>query len=73
MQSRPVSLLLDILAHDLDVDRCMPLNLVQLPVASGTFLDLINALADDGYREGVDLFGAPYDFRLAADGLRQVS
>lgn len=32
----------------------------------------LQALADIGYREGVDLFGAPYDFRLAADGLEQV-
>jgi hypothetical protein len=33
----------------------------------------VQALADIGYREGQDLFGAPYDFRLAADGLDQVA
>ena len=54
------------------ISACISNVSLQLPVASGTFLDLINALADDGYREGIDLFGAPYDFRLAADGLEQV-
>ena len=44
----------------------------QLPGASGTFADLIAALGQAGYREKRDLFGAPYDFRLAADGLKQV-
>lgn len=39
---------------------------------SGYFADLIDALKAKGYRESEDLFGAPYDFRLAADGLAQV-
>jgi len=44
----------------------------QLPLVSGYFADLIDALKDKGYQESEDLFGAPYDFRLAADGLAQI-
>ncbi len=40
--------------------------------ATGYFADLIQALGEVGYRESTELFGAPYDFRLAADGLEQV-
>ena len=43
-----------------------------LPTVSGTYAKLIEGLQDAGYSEGKDLFGAPYDFRLAADGLEQV-
>ena len=43
-----------------------------LPKYTGTFAPLIDALSEAGYVEGQDLFGAPYDFRLAADGLEQV-
>jgi lysophospholipase-3 len=43
-----------------------------LPSVSGTYEKLINGLKDAGYEEGKDIFGAPYDFRLAADGLEQV-
>lgn len=35
----------------------------------GRFADRLVA---SGYRKGVDLFGAPYDFRLARAGLQQV-
>ena len=31
------------------------------------------ALRREGYQERRDLFGAPYDFRMAADGLEQVA
>lgn len=41
--------------------------------ASGTYNALIKGLDDKGYTAGQDLFGAPYDFRLAADGLTQVT
>jgi pimeloyl-ACP methyl ester carboxylesterase len=44
----------------------------QLPAASGTYADMIKALGRAGYREKTNLFGAPYDFRLAADGLEQI-
>lgn len=44
----------------------------ELPGATGYFAKLIVALGEAGYREGTDLFGAPYDFRLAADGLLQI-
>ena len=40
---------------------------------SGTYDTLIDGLKKAGYEEGTDLFGAPYDFRLAADGLEQVT
>ena len=43
-----------------------------LSSVSGTYEKLISALIDAGYEEGHTLFGAPYDFRLAADGLEQV-
>ncbi|KAK9800276.1 hypothetical protein WJX73_002429 [Symbiochloris irregularis] len=43
-----------------------------LKSASGTYDALIKGLDDKGYTAGQDLFGAPYDFRLAADGLTQV-
>ena len=44
-----------------------------LPSVSGTYAKLIEGLEDGGYQAGKDLFGAPYDFRLAADGLEQAS
>lgn len=44
-----------------------------LPSVSGTYDKLIAGLKKAGYQEGKDLFGAPYDFRLAADGLEQAS
>ena len=43
-----------------------------LPSVSGTYEKLIDGLEAAGYAAGQDLFGAPYDFRLAADGLEQV-
>lgn len=43
-----------------------------LPSVSGTYEKLISGLKDAGYSKGKDIFGAPYDFRLAADGLEQV-
>ena len=43
-----------------------------LPSVSGTYEKLIDGLQAAGYAAGQDLFGAPYDFRLAADGLEQV-
>lgn len=36
------------------------------------FGKLTRAFKDEGYQERKHLFGAPYDFRLAADGLEQV-
>lgn len=44
----------------------------QLPQATGTYATMIEALGKVGYRESQNLFGAPYDFRLAADGLQQI-
>lgn len=41
--------------------------------ATATYDQLINGLQKAGWDIGKDLFGAPYDFRLAADGLQQVS
>ncbi len=43
-----------------------------LPQASGIFSRLVDALEQAGYREREDLYGAPFDFRLAPDGLSQV-
>lgn len=43
-----------------------------LPNFSATYKPIIDKLFAVGYKENVDLFGAPYDFRLAADGLDQV-
>jgi len=43
-----------------------------LPSVSGSYEKLISGLKGAGYSEGQDIFGAPYDFRLAADGLEQV-
>ena len=39
---------------------------------TGIYSTLIDRLKSAGYSERQDLFGAPYDFRLAADGLTQV-
>ena len=39
---------------------------------TGIYSTLIDHLKSAGYSERQDLFGAPYDFRLAADGLSQV-
>eukprot|EP00891_Asterochloris_glomerata_P001746 jgi/Astpho2/1746/fgenesh1_pg.00032_%23_73_t len=39
---------------------------------TGIYSTLIDHLKSAGYIERQDLFGAPYDFRLAADGLTQV-
>lgn len=36
------------------------------------YQELIDALVGVGYEVQRDLFGAPYDWRLAADGLEQV-
>ena len=43
-----------------------------LPRLTPMFSKLTNAFKDEGYQERKHLFGAPYDFRLAADGLEQV-
>lgn len=43
-----------------------------LKSASGTYDKLIEELQKAGYQAGEDLYGAPYDFRLAADGLEQL-
>jgi lysophospholipase-3 len=43
-----------------------------LPSATGTYKVILDKLVSAGYKPGQDLFGAPYDFRLAADGLMQV-
>ena len=39
---------------------------------TSVYQELINALVAVGYEVRKDLFGAPYDWRLAADGLEQV-
>ena len=39
------------------------------PRFTATYLPLIRALEAAGYKERVDLWGAPYDWRLAGDGL----
>ena len=39
---------------------------------TGIYSTLIDHLKAAGYIERKDLFGSPYDFRLAADGLTQV-
>ena len=44
-----------------------------LPNWSATYKPIIDKLKDAGYKENEDLFGAPYDFRLAGDGLASVS
>lgn len=43
-----------------------------LPQITPVYESLTGGLKKAGYKERVDLFGAPYDFRLAADGLEQV-
>jgi hypothetical protein len=43
-----------------------------LPQLTPIYQSLTDGLKKVGYEERVDLFGAPYDFRLAADGLEQV-
>ena len=43
-----------------------------LPSLTPLYSGLTKAFKDEGYEERVDLFGAPYDFRLAGDGLEQV-
>ncbi len=43
-----------------------------LPQLTPLYRALAEALKDEGFREREDLFGAPYDFRLAGDGLDQV-
>ncbi|KAL3143630.1 hypothetical protein ABBQ38_002426 [Trebouxia sp. C0009 RCD-2024] len=40
-----------------------------LPGFTATYRPIIEKLKDAGYTENQDLFGAPYDFRLAGDGL----
>lgn len=42
-----------------------------LPGFTATYKPIIDKLTDAGYKENEDLFGAPYDFRLAGDGLEQ--
>ena len=44
-----------------------------LPGFTATYKPIIDKLKDAGYTENQDLFGAPYDFRLAGDGLEAVS
>ena len=44
-----------------------------LPSLMPMYRGLTRALKHEGYQERRDLFGAPYDFRMAADGLEQVS
>lgn len=44
-----------------------------LPGFTATYKPIIEKLKDAGYTENQDLFGAPYDFRLAGDGLESVS
>ena len=39
---------------------------------TSVYQELIDALVAVGYEVRKDLFGAPYDWRLAADGLEQV-
>jgi hypothetical protein len=41
------------------------------PELTATYLPLIRALKRFGYEERSSLWGAPYDWRLAADGLQQ--
>jgi hypothetical protein len=41
------------------------------PKLTATYLPLIQALEAAGYEERINLWGAPYDWRLAADGLHQ--
>ena len=43
-----------------------------LPQLTPLYRALAEALKDEGFVEREDLFGAPYDFRLAGDGLDQV-
>ena len=43
-----------------------------LPRLTLMFGKLTRAFKNEGYLERKHLFGAPYDFRLAADGLEQV-
>lgn len=43
-----------------------------LPLITHNFDALISAFVAKGYKPGHDLVGAPYDFRLAPDGLLQV-
>ncbi|EIE25135.1 Lecithin:cholesterol acyltransferase [Coccomyxa subellipsoidea C-169] len=43
-----------------------------LPQITPVYKSLTEGLKKAGYKERVDLFGAPYDFRLAADGLEQI-
>ncbi len=43
-----------------------------LPRLTPMFSKLTKAFKDQGYLERRHLFGAPYDFRLAPDGLEQV-
>ena len=43
-----------------------------LPSLTPLYSGLTKAFKDEGYEERKDLFGAPYDFRLAGDGLKQV-
>ena len=43
-----------------------------LPRLTPLYSGLTKAFKDEGYEERKDLFGAPYDFRLAGDGLQQV-
>ncbi len=44
-----------------------------LPGFTATYKPIIDKLTEAGYKENEDLFGAPYDFRLAGDGLAQAS
>ena len=43
-----------------------------LPRLTPMLSKLTQAFKDEGYQERKHLFGAPYDFRLAPDGLQQV-
>lgn len=44
-----------------------------LPNFSATYKPILDKLMAVGYKANEDLFGAPYDFRLAADGLEMVN
>ena len=50
------------------IDTLVP----SLPSLMPMYRGITRALKQQAYQERRDLFGAPYDFRMAADGLEQV-